>query len=111
MTDADAAGRKLVKACLLSDLEEGEIFRAEVEGAGKLAIYTVGGDVFATDDTCTHGQASLGEDGFIEGFTVTCSWHEGAFDIRTGEPTALPCMVALKTYTVVVQDEDVLVAI
>jgi len=99
----------LVKACELSDLEEGEIFLAEVDGAGKLAIYKIGDAVFATDDTCTHGQASFAEDGYIEDFTVTCSWHDGAFDVRTGEPTALPCMVPLKTWDVVVQDEDVMI--
>lgn len=99
----------LIKACALSDLEEGEIFQAEVEGVGTLAIYTVDGDVFATDDICTHGQASLSEDGYIEDFKVTCSWHEGAFDIRNGEPMALPCMDKLKTYTVTVQDDEVFV--
>lgn len=101
----------LVKACQLSDLEEGEIFQVEVEGAGKLAIYLVGDDVFATDDTCTHGQASFGDDGYVEDFTVTCSWHDGAFDIRTGEPTALPCMIALKTYAVTIDGNDVFVAV
>lgn len=101
----------LVKACQLSDLEDGEIFQADVDGVGKLAVYKIGDAVFASDDTCTHGQASLAEDGYIEEFNVICSWHDGAFDVRTGQPTALPCMVALKTYEVVVQDDDVMVSI
>ena len=101
----------LAKACMLSDLEEGEIFQAEVDGAGKIALYMVGDEVFATSDTCSHGEASLSEDGYVEDFTVTCSWHDGSFDIRTGEPTALPCMVAIKTFPVTVTDDEVFVAV
>lgn len=99
----------LVKACDLSDLEEGEIFKVELGDDRKLALYLVDGKVYATDDTCTHGQASLSEDGFVEEFIVTCSWHDGAFDIRTGEPQALPCMIPLRTYKAVVQGEEVFV--
>ncbi len=99
-----------LRACSVSDLEDGEIFQAEVEGIGTLAIYSAGGAIFATDDLCTHGQASLSEDGFLEEFKVTCAWHEGAFDIRTGEPVKLPCMERLKTYQVTVQDGEVFVA-
>jgi p-cumate 2,3-dioxygenase ferredoxin subunit len=96
-----------VKVCALSDLEEGEIFHAEVAGSGNFAIYLVGGEVYATDNTCSHGAASLSEDGYLEEFRVTCSWHDGAFDIRTGAPLALPCMEPIKAYPVVVKDGDV----
>lgn len=99
----------LVRACQLSDLEEGEIFQADIEGLGKVALYLVGNEIFATDDTCSHGQASLSEDGFVDAFTVTCSWHDGAFDIRTGKPTALPCMVAIRTHEVVIVGAEVLI--
>jgi p-cumate 2,3-dioxygenase ferredoxin subunit len=107
----DTAGEKLVRTCVLSDLEEGEIFQTEIEGVGKLAVYLVEGEVYATDDTCTHGQASLAEDGYVEEFVVTCSWHDGAFDIRTGEPTALPCMVKLKTYPTTVRGDEVFITV
>lgn len=99
----------LVRICAISDLEEGEILKAEVEGVGTLAVYTVGGEVYATDDMCTHAEASLSEDGFVEGFKVTCSWHDGAFDIRSGEPMALPCLDKLRTYAVTIQDDEVFV--
>ena len=101
----------LLKACTLDDLEEGEIFLAEVPGAGRLALYKIGDDVFATDDTCTHGQASLSEDGFVEAFIVTCSWHDGAFDVRTGQPVALPCTIPLRTYKVTVEGDEVFVSV
>ena len=70
----------LIKACDMSDLEDGEIFKAEIEGEGALAIYLVDEEVFATADICTHGEASLSDDGYIEDGDVICSWHDGAFD-------------------------------
>src|SRR5437762_13123171 len=97
----------LVQVCKTSDVADGEIFLVEVDGAGKVAIYNVGGEFFATADTCTHGAASLSEDGYLDDHTVTCSWHDGTFDIRTGEPTALPCNVPLKTYPVTVDGEAI----
>lgn len=98
-----------VKACDLSDLEDGEIFKAEVNGEPPLAIYLIGNDVFATADTCTHGEASLSEDGYIEECQVICSWHDGAFDIRTGQAARLPCMDSLKAYPVEIRDGEVYV--
>lgn len=102
---------RLVLVCASADVEDGEIFQATVEGIGKLALYRVGTALFASDDLCTHGKASLSEDGFIEGFTVTCSWHDGKFDIRSGEPCALPCTQALKTYAVIERGADLYIAL
>jgi phenylpropionate dioxygenase-like ring-hydroxylating dioxygenase large terminal subunit len=39
-----------------------------------------------TDDTCTHGQASL-SDGFVVGDEIECPWHSGRFCIRDGRAT------------------------
>ena len=100
-------GATVVKICPADEIEDGEMRQAEVEGIGKIAIYRVGDRYFATSDVCTHGQASLSEDGYLEEFVITCSWHDGAFDIRTGEPCALPCTVPLQTYPVALIDGDV----
>ena len=40
-------------------------------GAEPVCLYNIGGKIFATHDTCTHGQASLA-DGFIEGEEIEC---------------------------------------
>ena len=66
-------------------------------GGRQVAIYLVDGDVFATDNRCTHGDASLCE-GFLEGHEIECPFHQGRFDVRTGEPTCAPAEVALRTY-------------
>ena len=63
-----------------------------------------------TDDACTHGPGSLSE-GELDGHVIECDFHSGAFDIRDGSVVAPPCVVALKTYTVVPDDERVVIAL
>ena len=66
--------------------------------AGKeIAIYLVGGSVYATANRCTHGDASLC-DGFLEGHEIECPHHQGRFDVRTGAALCAPAEVALATY-------------
>lgn len=101
----------LVRACALSQLEDGEILKAEIEGVGALAIYCLGNEVFATADICTHGEASLSEDGYIEDGKVICSWHDGAFDIRTGAPCRMPCMDPVRSYPVTIEGDEVFVEV
>lgn len=101
----------LVRACAFSDLEDGEIFKADIDGEGALAVYLIGNEVFATSDVCTHGEASLSEDGYIEDGKVICSWHDGAFDIRSGEACRVPCMDPLKIYPIQIRDGEVFVEI
>ena len=48
-----------------------------------IALYSVDGAVYATDNLCTHGNARLC-DGFIEGLEIECPFHQGRFDLRTG---------------------------
>lgn len=85
--------------CRSADLPDGEALRVDIAGRPPVAVYNVGGEFFATDDTCTHGTASLAE-GYVEGHEIICPFHSGAFDIRTGQPTASPCAKALATHAV-----------
>ena len=71
-------------------------------GQRQIAIYLVGGEVFATDNHCTHGDAFLCE-GFVEGHEIECPRHQGRFDIRTGQATLAPATTALATYAVRVE--------
>ncbi len=87
-----------------SELPPGQI-RADFLPNGRvIAIYNVDGQFHATDDTCTHGAASLSEDGVLRGHVVECSWHNGCFDVRSGAACASPCSEALRTYPVKVVD-------
>jgi p-cumate 2,3-dioxygenase ferredoxin subunit len=99
-----------VRLCAVDDIEPGEMLQVTSPGLPPLAVYRVNDEEFyCTQDMCTHGHASLSDEGDLEGYIVECSWHEGKFDVRSGQPCALPCTEALKTYAVVVADGDVLI--
>lgn len=93
--------------CELADLEEGEIKKIVLEDSRALAVYLVSGQVYATDDKCTHGNASLADTGCLDGAVVECGLHLGSFDIRTGEVVSAPCSKALRTYPVCIRDQKV----
>lgn len=67
-----------------------------------IAIYTVGDDVYATDNICTHGHARLC-DGFLEGHEIECPLHQGKFDVRSGQPTCDLVTEALRSYPVKIE--------
>jgi len=67
-----------------------------------LAVYRLGDEYFVSDDLCTHGEASLA-DGDIEDGLIVCPYHQGSFDIRTGEARAYPCVIPLQVYPVQIQ--------
>jgi naphthalene 1,2-dioxygenase system ferredoxin subunit len=80
-----------------------------VAAAGKdLALYSVEGQVYATDNICTHGHARLC-DGFLDGFEIECPLHQGKFDIRDGRPMCEPVTEALRSYPVKIEDGRVFV--
>ena len=62
---------------------------AVVLAGREIAIYLVGGAVFATSNRCTHGDARLC-DGFLENHEIECPHHQGRFDVRSGAATGPP---------------------
>lgn len=85
-----------------------QVIQLSIDGRAPIALYNLDGDYFATDDTCTHGDASLAE-GDIEGAEIICPFHLGAFDIRTGEVTAAPCSQAIQIYPVARCGDDLVI--
>lgn len=63
------------------------------------AIYQLADGYYCSDDVCTHGMVSL-SNGDVDNGQIFCPLHGGAFDIRTGAATELPCRLRLKTYAV-----------
>ncbi len=97
--------------CAADEVVEGEIKQAPLPDGTKVALYRVDGSIYATADMCTHGEASLSEEGIITGNTVECTFHFGTFDVTTGEPTGMPCEIPLKTYPVKVIDQQVCIEV
>jgi len=100
-----------VVLCGVDEVAEGEIKQASLPDGAHVALYRVGDAIYATADTCTHGEASLSEVGILTGKTVECTFHFGTFDVTTGEPTGMPCEIPLKTYPVKVIDDQVCIEV
>ena len=96
-----------IELCSTSDVDIGTALKVETHGL-VLAVFNVNEAYYVTDDTCTHGPGSLSE-GYITDDVVECDFHNGAFNIRTGEVVAPPCMIPLKTYRTSVEDGKVFI--
>ncbi|KAF1021163.1 MAG: Naphthalene 1,2-dioxygenase/salicylate 5-hydroxylase systems, ferredoxin component [Paracidovorax wautersii] len=64
-----------------------------------VALYTVDGEVYASDNLCTHGSARLC-DGFLEGHEIECPLHQGRFDVRDGRALCAPLTEGVHVYPV-----------
>lgn len=90
-----------------ADVPEGDVIGLRVRGED-IALYKVEGQVFATANTCTHGQARLC-DGFLEGHEIECPLHQGRFDVRDGRGTCTPITQDVASYPVRIEDGRVFV--
>lgn len=99
---------EFVTVARVGDLEPGEMKMVRI-GRQRIAIYNVDGEIFATDDTCTHEEASLTE-GELYGDVVECPLHGAAFNVRTGEVEAFPAVVDLPTFPVRVEGDEIQVS-
>lgn len=84
----------------LADFPPGEIRPAMLDDGTMIAVYNIDGQLYATADRCTHGDASLSEEGNLCGTVVECPWHNGSFDVTSGRALTMPCTVALRTYRI-----------
>lgn len=109
MSSGDESSIKLVRACGTGELSPGEAVRVPVNPP--IAVFNVDGEFYATADWCTHEEASLAEDGIIEGDRVKCSWHGAQFCITTGAVEGPPATEPLTCYEVRVSDGDVYVVV
>ncbi|MET8209133.1 non-heme iron oxygenase ferredoxin subunit [Streptomyces sp. NPDC005373] len=98
-----------VRACALGEVDPGDGFRWTPPEREPIAIFLVEGQVHAIDDTCSHGQASLADEGYLDGRIVECGLHQGTFDVCTGKAMTWPCTLDLRTYPTRLDGDDVLV--
>lgn len=96
-------------AAARDEVPEGDVIGVAVAGCD-IALYEVEGEVFATDNLCTHGHARLC-DGFLEGHEIECPLHQGKFDVRNGQPTCAPVTEAVRSYPVKIEGGRVWLAL
>lgn len=75
-------------------------------GDHRIALFRVENDVYAIGDRCSHAEASLAE-GELWDTSVECPRHGSEFDLKTGEPGALPATEPVPVYEVSVEDGTV----
>ena len=96
-----------VRALAKGDVEEEDLVGLKLDGRD-IAVYNLGGRFYATDNICTHEHACLSE-GFVIGDVIECPRHQGRFHIPTGAAKGAPVHIALKTYPVKIEGDDVFV--
>jgi 3-phenylpropionate/trans-cinnamate dioxygenase ferredoxin subunit len=94
-----------VQVTELDKLPRGRGVRVTI-GENRIAMFRIGDDVYAIGDRCSHAEASLAE-GEIWDTTVECPRHGSEFDLRTGEPGALPATQPVPVYDVTIEDGTV----
>jgi 3-phenylpropionate/trans-cinnamate dioxygenase ferredoxin component len=100
----------LIKACKTDQLKPGEALRLNLEPP--IAVYRLNDGYYATEDNCSHAQASLAAgDIDLDECSVECPYHGSLFDIRSGRVLSLPASRPIKTYPVKVVDDEVLVEV
>ena len=97
-----------LRLCRVDEVDDGEALQVHIEGRAPLAVYHVGGEFFVSDDTCTHGEASLSE-GTVDGAEIECPWHSGKFCLRTGEALNFPAVTPIRVYPATVRDGAVFI--
>jgi nitrite reductase/ring-hydroxylating ferredoxin subunit len=91
-------------------VKPGELAAFDVDGT-RIAIANADGRLFAIDDTCTHEQCSLSEEGTLEGTVVTCGCHGAQFDVTTGAVLAPPAPEPVKAYPLRIEQGVVVIEI
>jgi NAD(P)H-dependent nitrite reductase small subunit len=70
-------------ACAAAKLSDGEPLGVKVDDQ-RIALYKVDGEIFATDDVCSHAFALLST-GFLDEHVIECPLHGAMFDVRNGK--------------------------
>lgn len=94
---------KYIQVAQKSEIANGSAKRVEIEGKS-IAVFNLGNEFFAIDDTCPHAGGPLSE-GVVEGDEVECPWHGARFKIRSGAVTAPPSDEGVSKYNVRVTGE------
>ena len=101
--DEDAGDLGQIRLAAESDLADGSMMAVKPPGLERIAIYRLAGRLYATQDSCTHSNASLAQ-GYLEDHRVICAAHGGEFCIRTGAALCFPATEPLRCFRVWVRD-------
>jgi ethylbenzene dioxygenase ferredoxin subunit len=101
------SGRRRARRLRLAPMADfagrlGYVGRVDESPLGPIALYHLGGRLWAVADACPHAGASLCE-GELDGDVVTCPRHGSQFRVTDGARVRGPSDVDLETFSVVVE--------
>jgi 3-phenylpropionate/trans-cinnamate dioxygenase ferredoxin subunit len=94
-----------IRIAPLADFPDEAGLRVDV-GDHRIAMFRVGGEIYALGDRCSHAEASLSE-GEVFDDEVECPRHGAVFGLADGEPRSLPATSPVPTYKVDIEDDVV----
>jgi naphthalene 1,2-dioxygenase system ferredoxin subunit len=90
--------------------DQGSIGDGEMKGvtvgSQEVALYNVKGEIYATDNLCSHAYAFL-TDGWMDGEEVECPLHAGRFEIKTGKGLGPPIPCDVKSFPVRIEGDKI----
>lgn len=101
---------QFVKLCSILDIPDTTMRTISMQGK-RYAVAHLGEEFFVVDDTCSHEECSLGTEGFIDEYTITCGCHGAQFDVTTGDVLSLPATSPIQSYEVIIKDNDVYITL
>jgi nitrite reductase/ring-hydroxylating ferredoxin subunit len=101
---------EFVRVARLSEIPAGGA-KTVVAGDYEIALFNVGGKLYALENLCPHQGAPL-VDGWLDAgtCTVTCSWHGWCFDLRSGNMTIGDGFEGVPSFDVRLEGDDIFVA-
>ena len=89
------------------DIPEGGMAATKM-GAREILLAKVAGQIYAIDNACGHSGYPLHK-GTLDGFVVTCKWHDAQFDVRSGAVISVGrTLKPLSRYRIVRADDGTL---
>ena len=104
-----------VNLCQSDELGDGQREVFGVDGVW-IAVFKVGGKLYAIEDLCTHDGNVLAFDrddqpSKLIGHEIECPRHGGRFDIRSGEATRSPAEIDVRWFQVRINDDHIQVMV
>jgi 3-phenylpropionate/trans-cinnamate dioxygenase ferredoxin subunit len=99
---------EFVKICKLNDLREKEGKRFIINDV-EIALFKVGGNIYALSNICPHQHTNNIFDGFIEEGHIICPMHGWEFNLESGRIRSGG--KGLDVYQVMLEGEDVCVKV
>ena len=97
----------LVRIGNVRDVAAGQMRAFDVAGT-KVDVANADGHLYALENTCTHRGCSLAS-GKLEGTTITCPCHGSQFDVTSGAVLRGPAIQPVRSRSVQIAGEDLLI--